>query len=351
MKLKGIGFGIADRITAFLDSQQAPVQSDTPKKMVIRKELLQIPGLGVKKTQELIDAGCKSLKDLHSRKFLPMLSRKQQVYFKYMDHLNQPITRAEAEAVAQFMRDNLRSAHEVILAGDYRRGLKSFPQLKIVLLHPNHVNVPIPAPPNSPNPPRPPRLLSRSPAVRQRYLSVANKLPNPLHGDAVPNLQNRGLICETMKVGDRTWDGIIRIPELVESARKETASWGDRHERIMAIAQMKGAFRQMSIVLTPQKSRAATMLAMTGDPEFVKYMRYKALSLELYLDEFGLWRWHSRSSDVDPPSAEKTDQNMDGYWELVQVSTEEDIFSVLGMEYVPPARRTFGFLKVNTKRP
>ena len=108
---------------------------------------------------------------------------------------------------------------------------------------------------------------------------------------------------------------------------------------------------------------------MTGDPEFVKYVRYKALSLGLYLDEFGLWRWHPRSNDEDvapssegdfqqqqteqaAESTESGDQEvMDGYWELVQVSTEEEIFSVLGMEYVQPDRRNFGYLKVNMKRP
>jgi hypothetical protein len=54
----------------------------------------------VKKTQELMDAGCKSVADLRSRKFSPMLSHKQQVFLKYLDHLGKPMTREEAEMIA-----------------------------------------------------------------------------------------------------------------------------------------------------------------------------------------------------------------------------------------------------------
>ena len=54
----------------------------------------------VKKAQELMDAGCKSMADLRSRKFFPMLSHKQQVFLKYLDHLGKSTTREEAETIA-----------------------------------------------------------------------------------------------------------------------------------------------------------------------------------------------------------------------------------------------------------
>ena len=126
--------------------------------------------------------------------------------------------------------------------------MKSFPQLEIILLHPEHVQVPIPDPPNSP---KPQGRLSRSEATRQKYLSVAKKLPNPLHGDAVPNLQNRGLMCDTTANGDRKWSGIIRIPELVEGVGVDGGkklAWGDRHDRIKSIIALEGMFRQVTIV-------------------------------------------------------------------------------------------------------
>ena len=108
--------------------------------------------------------------------------------------------------------------------------------------------MPIPDPPHSP---KPPGRLSRSHATRLKYLSVAKKLPNPLHGDAVPNLQNRGLICDTTGNGDRKWGGIVRIPELVEEAGvdgEKKLAWGDRHDRIKSIVELEGNFRRVTIV-------------------------------------------------------------------------------------------------------
>ena len=53
-----------------------------------------------KRTQELIDAGCRGLADLRSRKFIAMVSKKQQVFVKYLEHMKMPIMRQEAEIVA-----------------------------------------------------------------------------------------------------------------------------------------------------------------------------------------------------------------------------------------------------------
>ncbi|KAF8634179.1 hypothetical protein AX15_001043 [Amanita polypyramis BW_CC] len=361
MRLRGIGMGISGRISAFLDTQQeinnprgARLEKD--RSQIAREELMRIPGFGFKKAQELIDAGCKSLADLRSRKFLPMISKRQKIIVRYLEHMNKPITREEADIVAKFMRENLSSKYEIVIAGDYRRGLSSLPRLDIVVLHTEHVYMPIPDPPQGLR-----RRLMKSPATKNKYFSISKKMPNPLHGDLVPNLTNRGLICDTTLHADRKWSGIIRIPELVEGVGpggERTMVWREKHERIRAIASTEGTFRQMNVVLTPQKARPTTLLAMTGDPEFVKYLRYRALSLGLHLDEFGLWKWHSNgdstananpSEDGSGAAVENNDQEGTGYWELMQVSVEEDIFSILGMEYVQPERRNFGYLKTNRR--
>ena len=95
---------------------------------------------------------------------------------------------------------------------------------------------------------------------------------------------------------------------------------------------------------------------MTGDQEFVKYVRQRALSLGLHLDEFGLWKWHSVESaeSTEEQNTPATTEGQDpektgGYWELLKVSTEEDIFALLDMEYVEPHRRNFGYLKLKRR--
>ncbi|KAK2465714.1 hypothetical protein APHAL10511_002258 [Amanita phalloides] len=350
MRLKGIGVGIADRIGNFLEPQHLADHSRPSEKRrtLLREQLKQIPGLGLKRVEELIDKGCRGIADLRSRKFMPMLSKKQQVFVKYFEHMNKPVMREEAEIVVKFMQENLSSKFEIIIAGDYRRGLSSFPILNILLLHSEHVHVPIPDPPRSQFSYR----LSQSFAIKQKYISAKDKLTNPLHGDLVPNLINRGLVCDTAMSGERKWGGVIRVPELVQGTvtdGEQTLVWRSKHERLKDITVTAGTFRQMDVVLAPQKSRAAALLSMTGDPEFVRYIKYKALNLGLHLDEFGVWKWHSVENGEpakEPVMGEDNNRAKPcGYWELLQASSEKDIFSLLGMEHVLPQRRNFAYLR------
>jgi DNA polymerase beta len=87
----------------------------------------------------------------------------------------------------------------------------------------------------------------------------------------------------------------------------------------------------------PLKSRGAALLALTGDAEFVRHIRGKAISLGMHLNEFGLWRWQANGTAKDTPSK-------DGFWELVRAESEEQILRELGMEYVEVEKRNFGFV-------
>lgn len=78
------------------------------------------------------------------------------------------------------------------------------------------------------------------------------------------------------------------------------------------------------------------MLAFTGDIEFNKTLRSRAHGLGMHLNEFGLWRWSG--SDAKSQSEDAS------YWELMKAETEEDILENLGLEYVEPTKRNFGFL-------
>ncbi|PFH53407.1 hypothetical protein AMATHDRAFT_1461 [Amanita thiersii Skay4041] len=351
-RIKGIGTGIAQRISEFLSSQasaHSPESREKKRNLLIRKELMTVPSIGLTKAQKLVDNGCTSIEDLQSRKFQAMLTKKQKVLVKYFRHLNDPVMREQAEAVMKFMQDNLSSKYEVIIAGDYRRGRESLTAIEIILLHSDHVQIPVPDPPKVL---RAQSRLKKSTACAAKYISAAKKIPNPLHGDAIPVLEARGLVCAMTTSGDRRWSGIIRIPELMEmvniNGTKEMI-WASKDKRLSAIAIGEGFFRCLNVTIVPQKAKAASLLTLTGDSEFIKHTRRKALGLGLYLDEFGLWKWHSQpdaepsSETIKPILGSNTDEC--GYWELMQVSTENDIFSLLGMEYVEPDRRNFGFLK------
>ena len=62
----------------------------------------------------------------------------------------------------------------------------------------------------------------------------------------------------------------------------------------------------------------------------------------MYLDEVGLWKWHvdvGRDLDQDGESDHER-----GFWQLLQSSTEEEIFEQLDMEPLEPERRNFKFI-------
>ena len=108
---------------------------------------------------------------------------------------------------------------------------------------------------------------------------------------------------------------------------------------------------------------------MTGDEEFVRTARLAAARHEMYLDEYGLWRWHSSEeaalesqsdahehSNADPeiqPNATTAGSESEvlvaGYWELVEGESEERILDELELGMIPPHRRNFRFLS-NKKR-
>lgn len=50
--------------------------------------------------KKLVDAGCRGVEDLRLPQFHSMLTKTQKLSLQYETHLQQPVTRAEAEAVA-----------------------------------------------------------------------------------------------------------------------------------------------------------------------------------------------------------------------------------------------------------
>ena len=96
----------------------------------------------------------------------------------------------------------------------------------------------------------------------------------------------------------------------------------------------------------------------------MRIARLAAARHGMYLDEYGLWRWHSSeeasveyqsdddnvyvdAADTDAEARERRRPN--GYWELVEGENEERILDELGLGSIAPHRRNFRFL-TNKKR-
>jgi len=109
------------------------------------------------------------------------------------------------------------------------------------------------------------------------------------------------------------------------------------------------------ISLAPLKSRGAAQIVLTGDEEFVRIARIAAARSGMYLNEFGLWRWHSSeeaaleaqpgdNDDADHGAEERRSRRPNGYWELVEGENEDRILDELELGSIAPQRRNFRFL-------
>ncbi|KAJ7643815.1 hypothetical protein FB45DRAFT_783427 [Roridomyces roridus] len=327
--LKGVGPGIYRRIQEFFetpvhrpdDVDPAEVE-EAKRKREARVNLEQIPGIGPVKANALVSAGCMSLEQLKTTpKYMDMLKTAgQRAGVTYFDHLNERVSREEAERVAQFIRDALPSKYEVILGGSYRRDASTSSDIDIIIFHPDHVHVP--APTGTP-------LTVSTAASKGPKRSLP--MPSLLRTEVIVALKSRGLLAATLSSGELKWQGIALLPE--------RDSWGDRQRRLDAIAKEEGVYRRLDLNLVAEKSRGAALVCLTGDAEFVRDIHKRASKVRMHLNEYGLWRWNHRDWGDGPEEGAPG-----GFWELVRAETEEQVMQELGMEYVEPEKRNFALV-------
>jgi len=115
-----------------------------------------------------------------------------------------------------------------------RRGSPTSSDISILLLHPNHVHVPVPSI-------APPQVAAKK-STRAKYVRLGDKALSPLHNDAVPVLEQHGLLAANLSLGLRKWQGIVRVPE-----KDGKGQWLNWRERLRAIEDGTGTFRRLKI--------------------------------------------------------------------------------------------------------
>ncbi|KAJ7079734.1 hypothetical protein B0H15DRAFT_857858 [Mycena belliarum] len=352
--LKGVGPGIFRRIQEFFEaSGLTPVVDPTVVDQLKRKriacaELEKITGIGPVKAGELVAAGCMNLEQLRTPEYMAMLSPNQRIGVLYFRHFDRRVSRGEAETVAQFIRDALPSKYEIVIGGSYRRGAPSSSDIDLILLHPEHVHVPVPT--------GPPSKISNTPS-RKRNGALPASL---LQAEVVPSLQARGLLAAEISSGALKWQGIVLVPDSdADAPSTQMDQIAVRQRRLGAIERGEGAYRRMDLNLVAQKSRGAALLALTGDTEFNRDLRIRASRLGMHLNEFGLWRWNEKTDEdseeeykframvrgeIEPEEVPEAPDDECGFWELVHGETEEELMRELGMDYVEPIKRNFALV-------
>ena len=319
-----------------------------------------------------------------------MLTPTMRTGLRYIKHIDESVTREQAELtlVRSFLLPRLYASHSYLYPGFYprtylckvrhpprwllvrhfphlltiplqnhtcllisRRGAVTSSDIDIVLFHPSHVHVPTPASLN------PKAVHGRyGTPFRATYPSASARASSPLLQDVVRPLEDRGLLAATLSSGPRKWQGVARLPERVGGRL-----WEERSLRLLQIQRTEGVYRRIDIKcvfgallnlftkksllncsFAPVKSKGAALLALTGDVEFTRHVRGRALALGLHLNEFGLWRWQVNGNGLE--HSDDAGEDDGGFWELVRAESEEEILNELGMEYVEPEKRNFRFV-------
>lgn len=373
IKLRGIGHGIANRIEFFLQGNE---HGEGLRDSLLAIEALQkIPGIGERTATNLVNAGAASVSDLKLPQYASLLTPTQKVGVLYGDHMTRPTPRAEAEEIAAFIRYHISCNFELHITGAYRRESPELPGVSILFIHPQHIHVPVPPPP----PPPPPSTAAGVPEkthVRTRgrqpvpFLQVnscvAQRWTSPLFQDVVRPLQAAGLLAATLSSDPRKWRGVALLPQRTgvhantDSDGPLDDAWQEVGDRMRDIRATRGKYVRLDLSLAPPKSRGAAQIILTGDEEFVRIARIAAARHGMYLNEYGLWRWHSSeeasletqrddnddddAADADPDAEERRRLRPYGYWELVEGENEDRILDELELGSIAPQRRNFRFL-------
>uniref|UniRef100_K1QPA4 DNA polymerase n=1 Tax=Magallana gigas TaxID=29159 RepID=K1QPA4_MAGGI len=136
------------------------------------------------------------------------------------------------------------------------------------------------------------------------YTSKTKGKPDLLH-QVVKRLEKVGLITDTLVHGDFKFMGVCRVLESSPGSSKERC------------------FRRIDIRLIPHDQYYCALLYFTGSDIFNKNMRAHALEVGFTLNEYTLRPLGSTGTPGEP----------------LPVTSEEDIFDYLGMEYKQPYQR------------
>lgn len=127
-----------------------------------------------------------------------------------------------------------------------RRGFPISQDIDILLIHPEHVHVPIPTlrtPSSSSTKAKVDRRGRISSAFREGFTPYVTRQSSLLLQDVVPVLQDRGLIADTLHSGNRKWQGVVRVPESEDGKDNMT----ERRRRLRAIKNTEGHFRRLDL--------------------------------------------------------------------------------------------------------
>ncbi|KAG9292245.1 hypothetical protein G9A89_023965 [Geosiphon pyriformis] len=281
-RIKGIGDSIAQTIDEIL-------KTGTCKKLTeeigpedeLQNLVTQVHGIGPVSAQRLIEKGCKSIDDVAKD---PDLTSKQRIGIKYFNDLATEIPRQEMVALEGYIIGALQKLDEKYIAticGNFRLGFQMSRDIDLLVSHYDYI---------SSLQPKPGELLQK----------IAN------------NLEEKQFIKDHISIGPLKYMGICRLSN-----------------------DTSYLHRRINMRLVPYDRYWLAVFTLTGDDEFIRYTRSRAIKNGLNMNEYIL-------APKDPATGE--------LGEPLEIKNEEDIFKMIGMKYLPPEDRCWNPVKRELKK-
>mmetsp|Transcript_16687 Transcript_16687/g.23191 ORF Transcript_16687/g.23191 Transcript_16687/m.23191 type:complete len:656 (-) Transcript_16687:1435-3402(-) len=305
MNIPGIGPKIASEIDEVLEKgvSEKLEHERSNEDLQFVNELSRVTGVGPSAAKALIAQGVKTLDDL---KNIPNLTHHQQLGLKYLDELELRIPRAEMVQMETIVFAALNEVDEQLIGtpcGSYRRGGATSGDLDMLLTHPEYT------------------------ATTKHNADYLKRI--------VDNLKAKGFLTDDLSFGNVKYMGICQLPP-------EPGKPPYPHRRI-------------DLRLVPFESYYCGLLYFTGSGEFNKWMRGKALEKGFTLSEYTICPLAKDHEHHDGSTTEASQQE-DAKKEKKKTSTthkerlkekpllvtsEEDVFRYLDLEYIKPQDRNW----------
>lgn len=279
------------------------------------KVLTGIFGVGVKTAARWIRDGIHNLQQLQDSGHT--LNRAQQAGLQHYDDLNQPVSKAEADAIGEFVEEAVVSAlpgAEITLIGGFRRGKLTGHDVDFLITHPEEG-----------------REVGLMPKVvswleSQGFLlyqkTTRNSYLESEDGPARPssNMDRFERCFSIFKLSEDEKRGTEQAE--TENTPEDTCSQGKDE----GLKQTKhGGYKpwravRVDLVVSPISQFAFALLGWTGSKLFERELR----------------RWAGHEKAMSLSSHALFDNKQSRY---LRATSEEEIFAHLGLEYIPPSER------------
>ncbi|KAJ4921548.1 hypothetical protein JOQ06_024476 [Pogonophryne albipinna] len=286
------------------------------------KVLTSIFGVGAKTAERWIREGIHSLPQLQDSAHT--LNRAQQAGLEHYDDLNQPVTKAEGDAIGEIVEKAVMSVlpgAQITLIGGFRRGKLTGHDVDFLITHPEEgreVGLM-------------PKVVSwlESKGFLLYQKTTRNSYLESKDGPARPssNMDRFERCFSIFKLPEDAKEGTKQTETLTEDTPEDTCRLTtpslvkDEGSQSTKRANLKPwrAVR-VDLVVSPISQFAFALLGWTGSKLFERELR----------------RWAGHEKAMSLSSHALYDNTQSKY---LRASSEEEIFAHLGLEYIPPSER------------